>query len=98
MGARFLGVPLLVWSVLCLALALVWVVLWPSDRTAETAGLRFIILRWFHALTWLCLALAAFIAGLNVLGGTVTARWIALLGLAAYLIFIGTLVTSSAGR
>lgn len=96
MGTTFFGVPLLVWGGVCLALALVWVVIWPSKRIAHTSGVRFFILRWFHALTWLFLALAAFMSSFNILGGASTARVVAQLSLATYLIFIGAVVTSSA--
>jgi len=52
------------------------------------------ILRWFHALTWLLLALAAFIASYKLLGGTNLAKPIALLSLVVYLIFMITFTTS----
>lgn len=57
-------------------------------------GSRFIILRWFHALTWLLLGVAAFCAGFPDLGGKRLAQPIALLALAVYLLFMTTFVSS----
>lgn len=95
MTRTFLGVPLLLWGIGCLVLTGVWVVLWPSDRVVAQEGLRFIILRWFHALTWLLLGVAAFVAGFNILGGARLAQPIALMSLVVYLIFMATFITSS---
>jgi hypothetical protein len=94
MDGKLLGVPLVVWGVLCFALTVVWIIVWPSDKAATTVGLRFVILRWFHALVWLFLAIAAFLAAFNVLGGTATARTVAFLSLLTYIIFMGTFLTT----
>jgi hypothetical protein len=96
METKVFGVPLIFWGILCLALTVVWVVVWPSDRVTPTSAVQFFILRWFHALTWLFLAIAAFIAAFNLLGGVHTAKRVAFLSLVTYLIFMGTVVTSSA--
>jgi hypothetical protein len=71
----------------------VWTVWWPRDRVGAAQGVRFVILRWFHALTWLLLAIAAFLAGLNPVASG-AARLIAFCGLIVYLVFMATLVTS----
>lgn len=93
MESKILGVPLVVWGGLCLALAVVWGIVWPSDRAGPVGAPRYIILRWFHALVWLLLALAAFCAAFDVLGGA-AARVAAAIALIAYLVFILTLTTS----
>lgn len=94
MDAKLLGVPLALWGVLCLLLTVIWAFNWPSDRAISVTGLRYVILRWFHALVWLLLTVAAFLAAFNVLGGATTARLISFLGLIVYLLFIATLVTT----
>ena len=94
MNCRLFGVPLVIWGVLCCALTLVWIIVWPSNKAAATTGFRFVILRWFHALTWLFLAIAAFIAAFDVLGGEATARLVAWLSLLTYLVFMGTFITT----
>ncbi len=90
MDAKLLGVPLAVWGALCLVLTAIWVMVWPHEKAATADGLRFFILRWFHALVWLLLAIAAF----DVLGGAATARIVAFLSLITYLVFVVTFATS----
>ncbi|GIV79220.1 MAG: hypothetical protein KatS3mg050_3614 [Litorilinea sp.] len=94
MDDRLLGIPLLAWGGVCLALAANWFLIWPSHRAAQTQGLRYVILRWFHGLTWLLLAAAAFLARFGLLGGLNTAKVLAVLALATYLTFMVTLVRS----
>jgi hypothetical protein len=91
---KLLGFSLPIWGVVCLAVALVWVFVWPSKKSVPKNSLRFFILRWFHALVWLLLAAAAFIASFDALGGVGTARPVAFLSLITYLIFMATVVTS----
>ncbi|MBA3468441.1 MAG: hypothetical protein H0T53_02240 [Herpetosiphonaceae bacterium] len=91
---KLLGIPLVVWGIVCLALTIVWVLVWPSERVAVASGLRFVILRWFHALTWLLLAVAAFLAALSS-GGAGRARPVAQLALVVYLVFMATFIGSS---
>ena len=88
MDAKLFGVPLVIWGALCLVLTAVWIVVWPHDKASAVDGLRFLILRWFHALVWLLLAIAAFIAAFNVLGGASTSRIVAFLALMTYLVFV----------
>ncbi|SRR6266508_1226465 len=94
MNTKLLGIPLAILGIGCLVLTIVWIFVWPRDRANRSAIIQYIILRWFHALTWLLLALAAFIAGYNVLGGINLAKPIALLSLIVYLIFMITFTTS----
>jgi hypothetical protein len=94
MNTKLLGIPLPILGIACLLLTIVWLFVWPRDRAAHSALMPYIILRWFHALTWLLLAIAAFIAGYNILGGIHWAKAIALLSLIVYLIFIVTFITS----
>ena len=93
---KLLGVPATIWGILCLVLTGVWLIVWPADRAPAAEGLRYFILRWFHAVVWLLLALAAFVYGLNRLGGAQTARYLALASLGVYLIFMLTFITSKA--
>ena len=88
MGAKLLGVPLVVWGGICLVLAVIWVSVWPSDKVTAADGLRFIILRWFHALTWLLLAMAAFVSASRTIWAASAANILALLSLLSYLVYI----------
>jgi hypothetical protein len=94
MTGRLFGIPLVIWGALCCALTVLWVVVWPSAKAAATSGFRFVVLRWFHTLAWLFLAIAAFLAALDAPGGAATARPVALLALLTYLVFMGTFLTA----
>jgi hypothetical protein len=94
MKTKLWGVPLVAWGTICLALTVVWTVIWPDGKAVPEDALRFFVLRWFHALTWLLLALSAFIAVFNWFGGVRTAKVVAFLSLPVYLIFLATFVTS----
>lgn len=94
MGAKLLGIPLVFWATACLILALVWLIFWPSDKAVAVTGMRWLILRWFHALVWLLVAIAALLAAFNIAGGVASARIVALLALLTYLVFLFTLTTT----
>jgi hypothetical protein len=78
-----------VWVMTCLALSLLYVRIWPRQKAVGLGrGARFLVLRWFHALVWLLLAIAV---GVHATSGN-TAYWaasaIALLALAVYVVFV----------
>jgi hypothetical protein len=87
----FLGLPPWLWGLLCLGLTAVWVVVYPRPLAARLSGWRFIVIRWFHALTWLLLAVAAFLAAFNPLGGAALAQPVALASLGVYVVFMLTM-------
>ncbi len=93
MTSSFLGVSFTVWGIIGLAIAAIWIFVRTSHRAA-TPRWRFIVLRWFHMVVWLLLALAAFIAGSSLPGAAAIARLAALLSLLTYLIFMAALFTS----
>jgi hypothetical protein len=83
-----LGLPVEFWAIICSAVAVAYYNFWPRPpRTANTPRTwwQHLVLRWFHALTWLCLALAALM--LKYIGIT-TAQALGLIALVAYLIFM----------
>ncbi|MEZ4866635.1 MAG: hypothetical protein R3C14_35275 [Caldilineaceae bacterium] len=94
MESDLLGIRLTFWAIPCLMMTVLWLYLWPRDRMPAQVNLRYLILRWFHALTWLLLTLATLTAGLGILGGATTGKVLGLLGLAAYLLFLYTTITS----
>lgn len=67
MGETLFGIPYFIWSLVCLGLAVLWYFVWPKDRTPEPIKQRpdykprptwvQVVLRWFHALVWLLLAM-----------------------------------------
>ena len=79
-------------AILCMAVAVAYYNFWPRPpRTATTPRTRWqhFVLRWFHALTWLLLALASL--ALKFMGID-PARVLGLLGLTTYLIFMAVFV------
>jgi len=72
--------------------AVIWVFVWPSNKPVAPNSLPHLILRWAHALVWVLLATAAFIAGFDILDGVQTTRFVAFLALITYLVFMATLV------
>ena len=96
MNTPLLGVPWPIWGIVCLVLGTVYLVIWPRPRTTarpvRRPAWRHFILRWFHALVWLLLALACFIQAGWLPGGPIIATAIALLSLPAYAIFVATLL------
>jgi len=92
LSAKFLGVPVVVWGVAALVLAVVWVIVWPADKAVTLTGFRFMVLRWGHALVWLLLGLAAFAAA-----SASTARFtqpLALVALGVYAAFMYFVVSA----
>ncbi|MDX9727457.1 MAG: hypothetical protein RBT38_13840 [Bacteroidales bacterium] len=86
------GVSYLVWTLVCLAIALVYYFILP--KTARSPLLKNparLILRYSHSLVWLLLAGAALLAHT---GHVRVGKLAALAGLAVYIIFMSTLVVS----
>lgn len=81
------------WGVLCLGVAAVFLVFWPSAKAvAKISPLRYALLRWGHAGVWLLLALAAFVRGLAGDQVAPLAQIAALLALVVYFAFLGALL------
>lgn len=87
MDNTFWGIPLIVWAILCLGVATLYYFLWPKPKAGRPPRPMWmhLVLRWFHSLVWVLLALACFLAmGEQVSMAGVVAR----LAILAYLIFI----------
>uniref|UniRef100_A0A7C1JZF5 Uncharacterized protein n=1 Tax=Caldilinea aerophila TaxID=133453 RepID=A0A7C1JZF5_9CHLR len=85
---ELLGVPLIFWGLLCLAIAIAYYFFWPRPgpkRLTPRTLREHIVLRYFHSLVWVLLALGAF---LGALGAGATGRWMALLAIPVYIIFL----------
>jgi hypothetical protein len=83
----FLNLPWFLWAALALIIAGIYSFVWPQKAMSMTTGLRFFILRWGHALTWILLAVNFFLRGLSPsLNGV--ANLIALVGGLMYVLFM----------
>lgn len=88
MESRFFGLPFVVWGVVCLVVAVVFVFVWPHDRVADAAGLRYVVVRWGHTLVWLLLAASCFVRAVLGAAGAGLANNVAFGALLVYLAFL----------
>ncbi len=95
MESKFLGVPLVVWGVVCLVIAAVFVFVWPHDRVADTSGLRYMLVRWGHALVWLLLASSCFVRVVLGRSGAGLANNVAFAALIVYVSFLAAMFVRS---
>ena len=90
------GLPWYVWGLLCLAVAAVYLLgrLHPSHKNGAPARppWRQFVLRWFHSLVWVLLALACFVQADLIAGGGAVGGTLAVLAGLLYLVFLGALV------
>lgn len=93
MEEQFLGVPFVIWGALCLALAAVFVFIWPSiQASGQLSTLRYLLLRWGHAAVWGLLGLAAFARGLAGSAGATFGQVAAVGALLVYFAFLAVLL------
>jgi hypothetical protein len=85
MTPGLLDLPWALWSGLAFTVAVLFTFVAPGS--SGTTGLRFVVLRWFHPLTWLLLALSALIRGFFV-GASRPADLVAQLALVTYVVFL----------
>ena len=85
----FLNVRSFVWKMVALIVAGLVVSFWPHKVATETAGFRYFVIRWGHALAWLLLAVN-FSRSVRGIGPELNggASFLALSGGLMYLLFI----------
>lgn len=83
----FLGLPWFLWAALALIIALIYAFVWPIKTAADVTGIRFFIIRWGHALTWILLTINFVLRGISpdLNGG---ASFFALAGAVMYILFM----------
>lgn len=87
------GLPWVVWAALAFVVAAVFAFVAPGS--AGTTGLHYVVLRWFHPLTWVLLGSSALIRGFATEGARSAADLVAQLALVLYVIFLVTFVVTS---
>ena len=74
MSVTLFGLPLWVWSAICLALAATFAVFWPSAKAiGNLSNVRYLLLRWGHAAVWGLLGLALLLRAFDLPGVAIAA-------------------------
>lgn len=97
MRPGWLGLPWLAWAVAAALMTVLWVVVWPKARARERRGVRYLCLRWAHAVTWAVLTAAALVAGFAPQNGAL-AEHVGRLALLPYASFLWAFVSSAPRR
>ena len=85
-------IPLWVWMGGCFVIAAIYTIIWPRETAlTDTSALSYIVLRWFHALTWVLLGLSF---GVRMKGYKQLAHGLALGALGVYIVFMLTFMTT----
>lgn len=91
MPALFAYAPPLVWASGCAVLALIYCFVWPRRRASGLGGgVRYVALRWFHALVWALLGASLALHAAPDDAGSVrlVAKSLAVLALFTYVAFL----------
>ena len=90
------GVPGAVWGGRALVVAAVFVFVVPSaEKVNAASGVQFVVLRWFHSLCWLLIALNFFARGMSDGRFNSAANLLAAGGGIAYVVYMITLVQAA---
>jgi hypothetical protein len=92
MERGWLNLPYGVWAAICLAVAMIYVFVWPRERVAaDTGALRLFLVRWGHSLAWVLLAAMCL---MKASGSQSVAGWGNLVGLLALPVYLGFLAVT----
>ena len=81
--------PSTAWVVVCLGLAVLYLWAWPRRKAVGvTKGLRYLVLRWFHSLVWLLLAVSVAVRAQSGRTAYVVASALAIAALLVYVVFL----------
>lgn len=97
MANGFLGIPFLVWGIVCLGIAVVYFFAWPKPKAGDpprSIWAQF-VLRWFHPLVWIVLAVVCFLLASGISN---LVEPLALAALLMYAVFVITLARERISR
>lgn len=95
MNSGFLSIPFPVWGIGALVIAGIFAVFVPrADTVNSLQGTRFVVVRWFHSLVWLLLALSFFLRAVQNETSNGLANPLAALAGLTYLVYMITMVGS----
>ena len=91
---EFLGLSYYVWGIIGLVLAVAFAFIAPREQ-GDMSKTKFIIVRWFHSLVWLLLALSFFLRGTQNATAISVADIVAISGGVVYIVYFVTTIRSS---
>lgn len=98
MSEGFLNIPWVVWGIISLIIAVIFVIFVPnSEQIQTTTGVHFFILRWFHSLCWILIAINFFLRIIDNETVTGIANMSGAAGGIVYLIFLVNYIQISGG-
>ncbi|MBX3066190.1 MAG: hypothetical protein KF726_24640 [Anaerolineae bacterium] len=99
MNSEFLGQSWAFWGLIALIIAAIFAVFVPArQRIAGVTGIQFIIVRWFHSLVWLLLAISFFLRSVQSEFAASIADPLAGAAGIVYLIYIVTMMRIASAR
>jgi hypothetical protein len=87
----FLGLAWNIWGIVGLVLAVVFVFIAPREQ-GKMSRRKFMIIRWFHSLVWLLLAISFFLRGIENTVATTAADVVAVAGGLVYTVYLDTTI------
>lgn len=83
----WLNLPWFLWAAIALTVAAIYYYIWPRKAVTSNTGLRYLIIRWGHTLTWILLAINFVLRGIDPSLNS-AANLVALAGGSVYVLFV----------
>jgi hypothetical protein len=93
----FLGLSYYIWGIIGVTLAVVFAFIAPREQ-GKMSRTKYIIVRWFHSLVWILLAISFFLRGTENLTAIRVADIVALAGGVVYIIYFVNTVRSTQSK
>lgn len=84
------GVPWSIAGIICIAISVIYFFIWPKELVSNLPQFQFIILRWFHSLVWILLAISFFLRYIKFEYKNIIVDGLGYAALLVYVIFIVT--------
>ena len=99
MTPSFLSIPFYIWALLCLVVAGIYAVVWPRPKDGQRRAMwQYLVLRWFHSLVWILLAVACLMWAGWLPGNDELAQRFAFVALPVYGVFMIVLQMERRGQ
>ena len=85
---NILGIPFSTWGYVCLVFSIIYLFVYPKPSKKYSVRLPRFVLRWFHPMVWILLAVSSFIRRVDFLEQYQVPLFLAVIGLVIYIVFI----------